>query len=220
MNHEAVACTPRARTSPRSVALVFALCLTSLAAGCLTDSDPGLKAEKPPGYTEPAPLVAAYAAALRERDFATYQKLLDDRFVFFPSSSVLFEIPWLTDAEWGYDDESVAISHMLDPQFVCPSAGMGAVTRIVADVAVVSVQQGTDAVLVVSTDARLAVFWNEDDGMRADARLEFHLVTAADGYLRILSMYEQPRLGRSGAAHVDPTTWAELKELFRECPVG
>lgn len=215
MQHQGTARKPATPTSRRGVA---AIALLSLAlSGCPTDpdSDP-LTAQDPPGYKEPAPVVAAHALALSKQDYAKYEKFLAEDFEYHPQNEDLIDFPWLQGESWNRTAELQMIAHMFDDNFqpVSDSTGTtpaGTVDTIDAKIAVTGTRTETDGSVIVDAAAIMTVLFKNGNGARSDTRFEFHLVTGADGYLRIRSIRERPPYLRG----VEPATWGTIKNLYR-----
>ena len=188
-----------------------------LGVGCNDDAPFGVSQsppeQEPAGYTDPAALLAAHAKALEQKDYALYEKLLHSDFEYFPPSEDLIDFPWMQgETSWNRVEELQMISHLFDDNFTpADPQACGTVDTIALQITIQGQQTLPDGTRVISSGAVGTVMFTSGSGARSDVRLEFRLVTAADGYLRIRSIRELPPYQRA----TDGSTWARIKSCYR-----
>ncbi len=105
------------RCSPFALPWLAAAFLALAAADCESlkapppDSVP-LEDDDPLGYTEPAALVEAFAAAHEALDLEAYTALLHESFEFIPHPSDAADFPWMTGDSWDRAQELSIASHL------------------------------------------------------------------------------------------------------------
>lgn len=211
-----------------------ALCAVLVATGILGvgcgDEPPTAPGNpEPPGYTDPSALVLAHAQALTSQDYAKYEKLLAEDFEYFPQAEDLTDFPWLqggdvsdfpwlaTADSWGRTEELRMIGHMFDDDFKPADSGaVGTMGTINAQMTVWDQRVEPDGSRVVDANAIVTVMSTSGDRALSDVRLEFHLITGPDGYLRIRSIHEKPLYAPGPPDEPAVMSWARLKGSFWE----
>jgi hypothetical protein len=141
----------------------------------------------------------AHEKALDQQDYALYEKLLHPDFEYFPQSEDLTDFPWLTGGDsWGRTDELQMIKNMFDDNFTPDDPSAGTVSSIDAAITVTGQQTLPDGTRVVMTRANIVVMYPSGSGARCDVRFEVRLLTGTDGFLRIRSIRELPRIASGG----------------------
>jgi hypothetical protein len=160
--------------------------------------------------TDPAAVISAHAKALRLKNYAAYEALLDAEFEFFPLDRDADDFPWLPGNSWPRTVEIEIIAHMFDPDFYGQE---NPVDAIEATMAILAQRPVGDGRIEITTTMRGSVLTSSNDGWSFDTRLVFEVIPR-NGFLRILKITEIEQT-RSVGVRVDPTSWGQIKNLYR-----
>lgn len=198
---------------PARALRVLMACLPVLAfAGCPSDPDSDSPGDFK-GYTEADAAARGWAEALRSMRIDDLEALLAPDFQYFPASTDLSGIDWLTAASWSRAAELDMLSNIMNPAFVSRVNGHS-VQSLPVDLEVTSVEETPEGT-VVHCHALLKVLWAENAGAISDVRLDMLMVKDADGYFRMQWQRELPAAALRSPA-VEATSWADAKALFRD----
>ncbi len=211
---------------PVRILLLLAFLAAAPLAGCGSDDNPADPEPDPPGpppgYTNAAEAVQAWGAALTARDLAAVEKLFEPDpagraeagFRYYPQSQDLDDFPWMTGDAWSRADELGMLGNMMNPAFVSQENG-NSVDSIEATLEILTSEETGEGTLVLA-HATFMVLWAENSGAISDVRLQILLVSNTEGYFVMRSMRELPLQGDPGpSVSVEPTTWGQIKNLYR-----
>jgi hypothetical protein len=201
--------------SPRSAAALL-FCV----AGCSPSDPPPVVPQDtgiPLNVTTPEEALASHARALNERDAGAYAALLERPapgreeagFRFYPRTDELTYFPWMNGTSWGYDEETVMIRNMMDPNYSGTERPVASIEMTYAVTRDEVVEDGR----LLRVDADITVLVASDIGWLADTRFLFLFVRDENGHYRIRSLREIQVLEPYALA-VD-RGWGSVKNLYR-----
>jgi len=170
--------------------------------------------------TDPEDLMAVHLASLRDRDFDTYARLLDDSFRYTVSDDTVDQFPWLEGDSWDLEEEIRMIGNMMDDDF---QGSALPVRRL--DVWLIAARQEApeNGVYEWVYAIRGTVLVGEFTGWGVDAQLAFRIGPVENGYLRIREIIEVPsgpsrETGGASRGPGEELTWGVIKARYRDSP--
>jgi hypothetical protein len=207
------------RTLRARVLVPTILCgLLAAIAACSDDDDNPYSPPPDPDaiatdLTDPVDVIEAHEKALRKKNYAAYDALLDADFEFFPLEEDAIDFPWMTSESWSRTEELSIMSHMFDPNFAGENPP---ISSIEVEIPILSQQALPNGGTQVDCIFLGRLLTSPTDGWSFDTRILFELIPR-NGYLRMSKAVEVPRTrpGRRDFASVEESSWGSLKGLYR-----
>jgi hypothetical protein len=163
--------------------------------------------------TDPVDVIEAHEKALRKKNYAAYEALLDASFEYFPLEEDAVDFPWMSGTSWARTEDLSIISHMFDPNFAGENPP---ISSIEVGITILSQQALPNGGTQLDCIFQGRLLTSPTDGWSFDTRILFELIPR-NGYLRMSKATEVPRTRPGGRdfASVDASSWGQLKNLYR-----